>query len=447
MSSAVAGYKLTLGADAPPACYEDLDHARTLFISGSNMAWAHPILMRRLEDARRARPETKWIVVDPRRTETAAMADLHLQIQPGTDITLCHGIAHLLLWEGLTDRGLHRRAHARASTPCATSCATTRRARWRRPAASRKPTWCRRRAGSAASSTAPGGAGHAVAVLPGPEPERQRHAQQRRADQPASAHRPDRQAGRRPVLADRPAQRDGWARGRRAGQPARRAPRPRQCRSTAPRWRRCGACPICRRSPASRRSRCSRPRPTVRSSCCGSPARTRRSRCRTSRTVRRALERCEFVIVQEAFRTTATCAFADLLLPASTWGEKEGSVTNSERRISRVRAAVRGARRGACRLAHRRRRGAAARGAPARGRAPTVAASGFAFASPEAAWNEHREATRGRDLDITGLSYAMLECARSAAVAAARAARPAAASACTKTAASCSTMAARASLP
>src|SRR4051812_21035124 len=103
MSSAVAGYKLTLGADAPPACYDDLAHARTAFIAGSNMAWAHPILMRRLEDARRANPQVKWIVVDPRRTETAAMADLHLQIQPGTDITLYHGIAHLLLWEGLAD--------------------------------------------------------------------------------------------------------------------------------------------------------------------------------------------------------------------------------------------------------------------------------------------------------------------------------------------------------
>ena len=57
-------------------------------------------------------------------------------------------------------------------------------------------------------------------------------------------------------------------------------------------------------------------------------------------TVRRALERAEFVVVQEAFATTATCAYADLLLPATTWGEKEGTVTNSERRISRVRAAV-----------------------------------------------------------------------------------------------------------
>ena len=57
-------------------------------------------------------------------------------------------------------------------------------------------------------------------------------------------------------------------------------------------------------------------------------------------TVRRALQRAEFVVVQEAFATTATCAYADLLLPATTWGEKDGTVTNSERRISRVRAAV-----------------------------------------------------------------------------------------------------------
>ena len=56
--------------------------------------------------------------------------------------------------------------------------------------------------------------------------------------------------------------------------------------------------------------------------------------------VREALERAEFVVVQEAYRNTDTAAFADLLLPATTWGEKEGTVTNSERRITRVRAAV-----------------------------------------------------------------------------------------------------------
>ena len=78
MSSAVAGYKQTLGADAPPACYDDLQHAHALFIAGSNTAWAHPILYRRIEDAKKARPGLQVVVVDPRRTETAAMAALKL---------------------------------------------------------------------------------------------------------------------------------------------------------------------------------------------------------------------------------------------------------------------------------------------------------------------------------------------------------------------------------
>ncbi|HYR24670.1 MAG TPA: molybdopterin-dependent oxidoreductase, partial [Aquabacterium sp.] len=103
MSSAVAGYKATLGVDAPPACYEDLQHAETLFIVGANTAWAHPILFRRIEEARRLRPSQKLIVADPRRTETAEMADLFLQIRPGTDVALFHGLLHILMQEGLTD--------------------------------------------------------------------------------------------------------------------------------------------------------------------------------------------------------------------------------------------------------------------------------------------------------------------------------------------------------
>jgi assimilatory nitrate reductase catalytic subunit len=121
-------------------------------------------------------------------------------------------------------------------------------------------------------------------------------------------------------------------------------------------------------------------------------------------TVRRALQRAEFVVLQEACVTTATAAFADLLLPASAWGEKEGTVTNSERRISRVRRAV--APPGQARddwaiavaFAHRLE-------ARLRPGLPTL----FPYATPESIWNEHRESTRGRDLDITGLSYALLE--------------------------------------
>ncbi|RZJ52879.1 MAG: nitrate reductase, partial [Acidovorax sp.] len=103
MSSAVAGYKQTLGADAPPACYDDVKHAQCLFIVGSNAAWAHPILFRRIEDARAANPGMKVIVADPRRTDTAGMADLFLPIQPGSDVMLFNGMLHLMLREGWTD--------------------------------------------------------------------------------------------------------------------------------------------------------------------------------------------------------------------------------------------------------------------------------------------------------------------------------------------------------
>src|SRR5437868_3932542 len=103
MSSAVAGYKLSLGADAPPACYEDIDHATTLFITGSNTAFAHPILFRRIEDAKQKNPKMKVIVVDPRKTVTAEMADLHLAIKPGTDIALYNAMLNVMIHERLLD--------------------------------------------------------------------------------------------------------------------------------------------------------------------------------------------------------------------------------------------------------------------------------------------------------------------------------------------------------
>ena len=100
MSSAVAGYKATLGADAPPACYEDIDEAECIFIAGSNTAYAHPIVFRRIEDAKSRNPALKLIVVDPRRTDTAAAADLFLPILPGTDVALYNAMLHVMLWEG-----------------------------------------------------------------------------------------------------------------------------------------------------------------------------------------------------------------------------------------------------------------------------------------------------------------------------------------------------------
>ncbi|MGB2128529.1 MAG: molybdopterin-dependent oxidoreductase [Flavicella sp.] len=97
MSSAVVGYKKTIGDDNVPVAYEDIELADTFLISGGNPAWCHPILFRRLEKHKEENPATKIIVVDPRKTQTCAIADLHLQILPGTDVILNNAIAKRLI--------------------------------------------------------------------------------------------------------------------------------------------------------------------------------------------------------------------------------------------------------------------------------------------------------------------------------------------------------------
>ena len=100
MSSAVSGYVQSLGSDGPPCCYEDLELTDCAFIVGSNTAECHPIIFNRLRKHHKRNPHVRMIVVDPRRTETAEAADLHLAIRPGTDIDLFNGIAYLLMQWG-----------------------------------------------------------------------------------------------------------------------------------------------------------------------------------------------------------------------------------------------------------------------------------------------------------------------------------------------------------
>jgi len=103
MSSAVAGYVQSFGADGPPCCYDDLDVTDCAFLIGTNAAECHPILFNRLRKRHKQNKHVKLIVVDPRKTQTAEVADLHLAIQPGTDIDLLNGLAYLLLYRGYLD--------------------------------------------------------------------------------------------------------------------------------------------------------------------------------------------------------------------------------------------------------------------------------------------------------------------------------------------------------
>ena len=395
MSSAVAGYKATLGADAPPACYDDLAHAQLLFIAGSNMAWAHPVLYRRVEEARRANPQLK-IVVDPRRTETAEQADLHLQLQPGTDVALFHGLLHVMLWEGLTD-ARHIAEHTRGFdalkdvvrefTPRETARITGLReddivqaARWFGSSAATLSLYCQ---GLNQSS---GGTAKNAALI-------NLHLATGQIGKPGAGPfsltgQPNAMGGREVGgLANLlSAHRD-------LANPEHRA-------EVARLW----GVPSVPATPGKTAVEMFQAAADGQIKAlwiaCTKPAQSLPDQA----TVQRALQRAELVVLQEAFDHTATARHAHLLLPASSWGEKEGTVTNSERRISRVRAAV---------------------PAPGQARADWAIACDFGrrletrlrpgqasllpWTTPEAVWNEHRDTTRGRDLDITGLSWAQLE--------------------------------------
>ena len=402
MSSAVAGYKQTLGSDAPPSCYEDIDHAHCLFIVGSNTAFAHPILFRRIEDAKAANPALKVIFCDPRRTDTAEIADLYLPIQPGTDVMLFNGMLHLMLWEGWTDAAwiaAHTsgfealKAMVRDCTPerVAQTCGITQQdllqaARLFATSLATLSLYCQ-----GLNQSSSGTAKNAALI--------NLHLATAQIGKPGAG--PFSLTGQPNAMG-----------GREVGGMAnllsahRDLANPQHRAEVAALW----GVPDVPEKPGKTAVEMFQAAADgeIRALwiACTNPAQSMPDQT----TVRRALERAEFVVVQEAFATAATCRYADLLLPATTWGEKIGTVTNSERRISRVRAAVPapGQTRHDWAIATAFARQLQARlGSVATDLFPYDVQDGAAGA--QTIWNEHRASTRGRDLDITGLSWALLE--------------------------------------
>lgn len=420
MSSAVAGYKQTLGADAPPACYDDVNHAQCIFIVGSNTAYAHPILFRRIEDAKAANPALKIIFCDPRRTDTAEIADLYLPIQPGTDVSLFNGMLHIMLWEGWTDAAYiaaHTtgfdalKATVRDYTPdlVAETCGIKKEdllaaAKLFATSAATLSLYCQ-----GLNQSSSGTAKNAALI--------NLHLATGQIGKPGAGPfsltgQPNAMGGREVGgLANLlSAHRD-------LANPAHRA-------EIAALW----GVPSVPEKPGKTAVEMFQAAADGEIKAlwiaCTNPAQSMPDQA----TVRRALERAELVIVQEAFATTSSCDYADLLLPATTWGEKTGTVTNSERRISRVRPAV--AAPGETRhdwaivvdFAQRLEKllkagdqastseAAIPKGPPSLPRTTLFPYPlGDAALGAEVIWNEHRESTRGRDLDITGLSYELLE--------------------------------------
>tara|TARA_R110000850_G_scaffold154656_13_gene278537 strand:+ start:15108 stop:17837 length:2730 start_codon:yes stop_codon:yes gene_type:complete len=103
MSSAVAGHKRAFGEDIVPVSYDDLEQAELIVLVGSNTAWCHPILFQRIVKEKERRPKLKLVVIDPRRTATTEMADLHLPVRGGTDVWLFNGLLSFLHQHGIED--------------------------------------------------------------------------------------------------------------------------------------------------------------------------------------------------------------------------------------------------------------------------------------------------------------------------------------------------------
>ncbi len=395
MSSAVAGYKATLGADAPPACYEDLNHAELVVIAGSNAAWAHPILYRRLEDAKTKNPSLKVVCIDPRRTETARAADMHLPILPGTDVALFNAVLHWLLWEDAT-HAAYIAAHTEgfaalklAVRECSPAWAAricgvsdtqiVEFATWWKSSKATLSLYCQ---GLNQSSS---GTDKNAALI-------NLHLATAQLGKPGAG--PFSLTGQPNAMG-----------GREVGGLANLLPGHREVVNAEHRaevaalWGVPALPAVPGKSAVEMFDAVRRGEIKLLWIACTNPAQSMPD----LRSVADAFSQAECAIVQEAFATTETAKLADVLLPASTWGEKHGTVTNSERRITHVNGVLPPP--GLARhdweivveFARRLERKL--------GRSETL----FPYESPEEIFNEHVQTTRGRDLDITGLSYEVLE--------------------------------------
>ncbi len=319
MASSVAGHKRAFGSDTVPGLYEDLELADLVVLTGSNLAWCHPVLYQRLAAARAARPQMKIVVIDPRRTATCDGADLHLAIAPGSDAALFNAVLVAIAGRGAVpdvqgfDQAL---AAARASDPALTGLPPAQIAEFCALWAGTEKVVTVYSQGINQSDT---GTDKVNAIL-------NCHLATGRIGRPGMGPfsvtgQPNAMGGREvgglaTMLAchldiENPVHRDAvqiyWSSPAMAAKPGLKAVD--MFRAVAD--GRIKAIWIIHTNPA-----VSMP---------------------DADAVAEALRACPFVVVQDVTAATDTARLAHVLLPAAAWGEKDGTVTNSDRTISRQR--------------------------------------------------------------------------------------------------------------
>jgi anaerobic selenocysteine-containing dehydrogenase len=392
MTSASAAYAMAFGADGPPASYADIEAADCFLILGANVEACHPVLFKRIEQRKRQDKRVKVIVVDPRRTATSRIADLHLSVRPGADVALLNAMLREIVLAGLADAEFISRytegwacvadaiksssAESAAAT-CGVSADEIRQAALTYAGARR------------ALSLWTMGANQSVAGVD------KNLALINLALATGNVGR----AGSGPFsLTGQP----NAMGGREAGGLAHTLPGHRSVANAEHRREMEAFWGV----PASRIS--AKPGLTAvdmfRAVGDGSVkavwvmATNPVASMPNSARVREALAQAELVVVQDAYHPTETTEMAHVLLPAAQWSERAGTMTNAERRVCLLDQAGRPPGealpdwRIICDFATRMGFGAA-----------------FDYKDVEQIFEEFKQTTRGRDLDMTGMDYELLQ--------------------------------------
>ena len=393
MSSAVVGYKQALGDDAVPISYDDIEQSDCIVIAGANPAWCHPILFRRIEKYKAENPDLKIIVADPRVTDSCALADLHLQVQPGTDESLFHAIGRYLIDEGYVNESFVgantngfdkyvKLVRSKSLQEYASICQVStesivQTARWIGQSKGFLSMW------AMGLNQSTSGVNQNLALInlhlitgkigkPGNGPfslTGQPNAMGGREvgglSNLLAAHHNLADAGHRKKVADY------WGVGgiqEKSGLTATEMFESLKSGKMKAIW-----------------------------IICTNPSVSMPN----ARLVDEGLKAAKFVVVQDVSAKSDTVGYADLVLPAAGWLEKEGTMTNSERRITHLPKVV---------------------DPPGQAKpdleillefAKRMGYEGFDYSSPEEVYKEHAQLTKGTPIDISGLNYDRLKSARS----------------------------------
>jgi assimilatory nitrate reductase catalytic subunit len=329
MSSSVAGHRRAFGADTVPGTYEDLELADLVILSGSNLAWCHPVIYQRLAAAKAARPGMKIVVIDPRRTMTCDIADLHLAIRPDGDVALFMGLlAHLATSPAIEQNyiGAHTQGFGDAFAAASALSFTEVMDRTGLPAmqlreffrmfeATDKVVTCYSQGVNQSSS----GTDKVNAII-------NCHLATGRIGRPGMG--PFSLTGQPNAMG-----------GREVGGLANMLAAHMQIEDVGDRdrVRRFWSSPTIAAKPGLKAVDMFRAVADGRIKALWIMATNPVVSMPDADAVEAAIKACPFVVVSDILRDTDTTRHAHVLLPSSGWGEKDGTVTNSERRISRQR--------------------------------------------------------------------------------------------------------------